>query len=56
MSLQYRFIFIVFHCESSVDAIFFFSNLFDQEISPHVLVVQLLAFEELLMGLMKFQS
>ena len=34
----------------------FFSNLFDQEISPYFLVVQILAFEELLMGLMKFQS
>lgn len=55
MSLQYRFIFIMVHCESSIDAIFF-SNLFDQEISPHFLVVQVLAFEELLMGLMKFQS
>ena len=37
------------HCESSVDA-FFFPSLFDQEISPPFLVVQRLAFEELLMG------
>ena len=55
MSLQYRFIFIMVHCESSVDA-FFFPSLFDQEISPPFLVVQRLAFEELLMGLMTFQS
>lgn len=55
MSLQYIFIFIMIHCESSVEC-YFFPNLFDQEISPHFLVVQLLAFEELFMGFMKFQS
>ena len=55
MRLQYIFIFIMIHCESSVEC-YFFPNLFDQEISPHFLVVQLLAFEELFMGFMKFQS
>lgn len=55
MSLQYRFIFIMVHCESSVDAIFFPKSIWPGDL-PSFSVAQLLAFEELFMGLMTFQS